>query len=101
VFHEGRQSVIRNLNVSLMKKSLEVGIGTGLALPMSPVIATSSGSIFRRHAGSAKQKAAEHQMGHVQLHRMDAGAMEFKDDSFDTVVAARRHRCPRLPQGRQ
>ena len=27
-------------------------------------------------------------MGHVQLHRMDAGEMEFKDDSFDTVVAA-------------
>jgi phosphatidylethanolamine/phosphatidyl-N-methylethanolamine N-methyltransferase len=36
----------------------------------------------------AKQRAAEHRMGHVQLHRMDAGAMEFKDDSFDTVVAA-------------
>jgi len=36
----------------------------------------------------AKQRAAEHRMDHVQLHRMDAGAMEFKDDSFDTVVAA-------------
>ena len=27
-------------------------------------------------------------MDHVLLHRMDAGARDFKDDSFDTVVAA-------------
>src|SRR2546423_7571294 len=33
----------------------------------------------------AKQRAAEHRMDHVELHRMDAAVMEFRDDSFDTV----------------
>jgi phosphatidylethanolamine/phosphatidyl-N-methylethanolamine N-methyltransferase len=36
----------------------------------------------------AKERAEAHRLSHVQLHRMDAGAMEFNDDSFDTVVAA-------------
>ena len=36
VFHEGRESAIRNLNVQPDEKILEVGIGTGLALPMYP-----------------------------------------------------------------
>ncbi|HSQ91573.1 MAG TPA: methyltransferase domain-containing protein, partial [Nitrospiraceae bacterium] len=89
VFHEGRQSVIRNLNVQPDEKILEVGIGTGLALPMYPRHCHIVGIDFSEGMlDQAKQKAAEHQMDHVQLHRMDAGAMEFKDDSFDTVVAA-------------
>ena len=36
----------------------------------------------------ARKRTAEHQMSHVTLHRMDAGAMEFEDSTFDTVVAA-------------
>jgi len=89
VFHEGRQSVIRNLNVQPDEKILEVGIGTGLALPMYPRHCRIVGIDFSEGMlDQAKQRATEHQMGHVILHRMDAGAMEFKDDSFDTVVAA-------------
>ena len=34
VFHEGRESAIRNLNVQPNEQILEVGVGTGLALPM-------------------------------------------------------------------
>jgi phosphatidylethanolamine/phosphatidyl-N-methylethanolamine N-methyltransferase len=36
----------------------------------------------------AKERAEAQELSHVQLQRMDAGAMEFDDDSFDTVVAA-------------
>jgi phosphatidylethanolamine/phosphatidyl-N-methylethanolamine N-methyltransferase len=36
----------------------------------------------------AKERAEAHQLTHVELRRMDAGAMDFDDDSFDTVVAA-------------
>jgi phosphatidylethanolamine/phosphatidyl-N-methylethanolamine N-methyltransferase len=89
VFHEGRESAIRNLNVQPNEKILEVGIGTGLALPMYPRHCQIVGIDFSEGMlEKAKQRAAEHQMSHVQLHRMDAGAMEFADDSFDTVVAA-------------
>jgi phosphatidylethanolamine/phosphatidyl-N-methylethanolamine N-methyltransferase len=89
VFHEGRESAIRNLNVQPDERILEVGVGTGLALPMYPRhcrivgIDLSEGMLAR-----AKEKAEAHRLDHVELHRMDAGAMEFSDDSFDTVVAA-------------
>jgi phosphatidylethanolamine/phosphatidyl-N-methylethanolamine N-methyltransferase len=89
VFHEGRESAIRNLDVQPDEKILEVGVGTGLALPMYPRHCQIVGIDFSEGMlDKAKQRAAEHRMGHVQLYRMDAGAMEFKDDSFDTVVAA-------------
>jgi phosphatidylethanolamine/phosphatidyl-N-methylethanolamine N-methyltransferase len=89
VFHEGRQSVIKNLNVQRDETILEVGVGTGLALPMYPRHCRIVGIDFSEGMlDQAKQRAAEHRMDHVELHRMDAGAMEFKDDSFDTVVAA-------------
>ena len=89
VFHEGRESAIRNLNVQPNERVLEVGVGTGIALPMYPrhceivAIDFSEGMLE-----IARKRTAEHQMGHVTLHRMDAGAMEFEDSSFDTVVAA-------------
>src|SRR5262245_34709838 len=89
VFHEGRESAIRNLNAQPNERILEVGVGTGLALPMYPrhcqiiAIDFSEGML-----DIARKRTVEHRMDHVTLLRMDAGAMEFDDDSFDTVVAA-------------
>ncbi len=89
VFHEGRESVIRNLDVQPDEHILEVGVGTGLALPMYPRHCRIVGIDFSEGMlAKAKEKAEAHRLDHVQLHRMDAGAMEFQDDSFDTVVAA-------------
>ena len=89
VFHEGRESAIRNLNVQPNEQILEVGVGTGLALPMYPRHCRIVGiDVSEGMLAKAKEKAEAHSLDHVQLHRMDAGAMEFEDDSFDTVVAA-------------
>jgi phosphatidylethanolamine/phosphatidyl-N-methylethanolamine N-methyltransferase len=89
VFHEGRESAIRNLNVQPGEQILEVGVGTGLALPMYPRHCRIVGiDLSEGMLEKAKEKAEAHSLDHVQLHRMDAGAMEFADDSFDTVVAA-------------
>lgn len=89
VFHEGRESAIRNLNVQPDEKILEVGIGTGLALPMYPRHCRIVGIDFSEGMlEKARARAKEHRMTHVELHRMDAGAMDFADDMFDTVVAA-------------
>jgi phosphatidylethanolamine/phosphatidyl-N-methylethanolamine N-methyltransferase len=89
VFHEGRESAIRNLNVQPNEQILEVGVGTGLALPMYPRHCRIIGiDVSEGMLAKAKEKAEAHSLDHVQLHRMDAGAMEFHDDSFDTVVAA-------------
>src|ERR1043165_7436211 len=89
VFHEGRESAIRNLNVQPNERILEVGVGTGIALPMYPrhceivAIDFSEGMLE-----IARKRTVEHEMRHVTLHRMGAGAMEFEDSTFDTVVAA-------------
>lgn len=89
VFHEGRESAIRNLNVQPNEQVLEVGVGTGLALPMYPRHCSIVGiDLSEGMLAKAKERAQVHQLTHVQLHRMDAGAMDFCDDSFDTVVAA-------------
>ena len=89
VFHEGRESVIRNLDVQPDEHILEVGVGTGLALPMYPRHCRIVGIDFSEGMlAKAKEKAEAHSLDHVQLHRMDAAAMEFQDDSLDTVVAA-------------
>ncbi len=89
VFHEGRESAIRNLNVQPNEHILEVGVGTGLALPMYPRHCRIVGiDLSEGMLAKAKERAQAHRLTHVQLHRMDAGAMEFGDDCFDTVVAA-------------
>ncbi|MGQ0667178.1 MAG: methyltransferase domain-containing protein [Nitrospiraceae bacterium] len=89
VFHEGRESAIRNLNVQPNEHILEVGVGTGLALPMYPRHCRIVGiDLSQGMLAKAKERAQAHRLTHVQLHRMDAGAMDFGDDSFDTVVAA-------------
>ncbi len=89
VFHEGRESAIRSLNVQPNEQILEVGVGTGLALPLYPRHCRIVGiDLSEGMLAKAKERTQAHRLTHVQLHRMDAGAMEFSDDSFDTVVAA-------------
>lgn len=89
VFQEGRESAIRNLNVQPGETVLEVGVGTGIALPMYPSHCRIVGiDLSEGMLAKAKERAEALRLSHVQLHRMDAGAMEFADDSFDTVVAA-------------
>lgn len=89
VFHEGRESAIRHLNVQPNDRVLEVGVGTGLALPMYPRHCRIVGiDLSEGMLEKAKERAALHNLTHVELYKMDAGAMEFPDDSFDVVVAA-------------
>jgi len=45
VFQDSREAVVRNLKVAPGEKVLEVGVGTGLCLPLYPRTATSPRSI--------------------------------------------------------
>jgi phosphatidylethanolamine/phosphatidyl-N-methylethanolamine N-methyltransferase len=89
IFHESRESAVRNLGVRPGERILEVGIGTGLSLPLYPEhcrvvgIDLSPGMLEK-----ARARAAQFALRHVELHQMDAGRMSFEDDSFDTVMAA-------------
>ena len=88
VFQEGRESAIRNLNVQPGETVLEVGVGTGIALPMYPSHCRIVGiDLSEGMLAKAKERAEALRLSHVQLHRMDAGAMEFADDSFDVTLS--------------
>jgi len=89
IFHDGREHAVRLLNLSPGESVLEVGVGTGLALPCYPRtcevvgIDLSAGMLAR-----CRQRVRELGLAQVTLQRMDASAMEFQDDSFDAVMAA-------------
>jgi phosphatidylethanolamine/phosphatidyl-N-methylethanolamine N-methyltransferase len=89
IFHESRESAVRRLRPQPGERILEVGVGTGLSLPLYPShcsvmgIDLSSGMLEK-----AQRRLRQYNLSHVRLLRMDAGAMEFPDDSFDTIMAA-------------
>jgi phosphatidylethanolamine/phosphatidyl-N-methylethanolamine N-methyltransferase len=89
IFHESREAAVRRLEVKPNERILEVGVGTGLALPLYPRhcevvgIDLSAGMLEKAH-----ERKKRYGLSHVTLLRMDAGRMEFDDDSFDTVMAA-------------
>jgi len=89
IFHKSLQRVIQNLEIEEGDRILEIGVGTGISLPLYPAtskvvgIDLSPGMLKR-----ARRRLSTHQFSHIELMQMDAGHMEFEDDSFDLVIAA-------------
>jgi len=89
IFHESRESAVRRLNPKPGERILEVGVGTGLSLPLYPPHCSVIGiDLSAGMLEKAQRRLRQYDLRHVRLLRMDAGAMEFPDDSFDTVMAA-------------
>lgn len=89
IFQPSRQAAIRDLNVEPGERVLEVGVGTGLCLPYYPRHCTITGiDLSEGMLEKARALVRGRELGHVRLMRMDAGALEFPDGAFDTVVAA-------------
>jgi phosphatidylethanolamine/phosphatidyl-N-methylethanolamine N-methyltransferase len=89
VFQDSREAVVRNLKVEPGERVLEVGVGTGLCLPLYPpnceITAIDLSEAMLEKAAS---RVKEHALTNVKLMKMDAGEMDFPDSSFDTVIAA-------------
>ncbi|ANT61843.1 phosphatidylethanolamine N-methyltransferase [Salipiger sp. CCB-MM3] len=68
---------------------LEVGVGTGLSLPLLPRHMKVTGVDYSAEMlAQAKRRVARMQLPHIAaLQRMDARKLEFADGSFDRVVA--------------
>ena len=89
VFQQSRESAVRGLPIQPGHKILEVGIGTGEALPLYPSHCEVLGIDFSEGMlEHARRRVDEFQLGHVSLERMDAGNMELPDNHFDIVMAA-------------
>lgn len=68
---------------------LEVGVGTGLSLPCyAKHLAITGIDLSPEMLAKARAKVGRRKLTQVtSLHEMDAGQLEFADESFDTVVA--------------
>lgn len=89
VLQPGRRKVIERMACRPGERILEVGIGTGLSLPLYPAGVRVTGidlspEMLRRAIARKERLGLEQAVG---LHCMDAECMDFPDDSFDKVVA--------------
>ena len=88
-FKQSRESAVRGLSIEPGCQVLEVGVGTGEALPLYPShcdvlgIDLSEGMLEHAH-----RRVDEFKLSHVTLQTMDAGNMQLPDDTFDIVMAA-------------
>ena len=85
----GRKAIIEKLHCRPGDRILEVGVGTGLSLPLYPPGVQITGiDISREMLARARARKTQRHLDHVTaLRLMDAESMRFPDDSFDKVVA--------------
>jgi phosphatidylethanolamine/phosphatidyl-N-methylethanolamine N-methyltransferase len=89
VFQDSREAVVRNLKIDPGERVLEVGVGTGLCLPMYPRHCDITAiDLSEAMLQKAAERVRDETLSNVSLQRMDAGEMTFPDDSFDLVIAA-------------
>lgn len=83
-----RREAARRIN-ALGGSLLEVGVGTGLSLPLyAPEIEVSAFDYSEEMLAKARARVAtQHLSNVIDLQRMDAGAMTYPDQRFDTVTA--------------
>ena len=86
--HHGRARAIRRMAIARDDQILEVGVGTGISLPLYPrqcsvtAIDLSEGMLER-----ARTRVQQYNLRNVRLIQMDATKLKFPDNSFDIVFA--------------
>jgi len=88
VFQPGRRAIIDRMACRPADSVLEVGVGTGLSLPLYPPGVRVTGvDISPDMLERAETRCQRHRLSNVTLHCVDAEGMDFPDHSFDKVVA--------------
>ena len=89
VLQPGRRAVLEALELRPGDRVLEVGVGTGISLPLYPRDVRITGiDVSREMLEKARARVARARLSNVEaLVEMDAEAMAVPDASFDKVVA--------------
>jgi phosphatidylethanolamine/phosphatidyl-N-methylethanolamine N-methyltransferase len=89
IFHPGRKLIVDALKCRPGERILEVGVGTGLSLPLYPPFVRVTGiDISAEMLRKASDRVVRQALNHVEaVLEMDAEDMRFPDNSFDKVAA--------------
>jgi phosphatidylethanolamine/phosphatidyl-N-methylethanolamine N-methyltransferase len=86
--HPGRVQAIRRMGLKPGERVLEVGVGTGINIPLYPKDCQIAGIDFSASMlEKARDRVARGAVRAVRLLQMDAADLKFPDDSFDIVYA--------------
>jgi phosphatidylethanolamine/phosphatidyl-N-methylethanolamine N-methyltransferase len=88
VLHAGRRRAVDQMALAPGARILEVGVGTGINVPLYPRDCTVTGiDLSGSMLDKARERVARMGMRHVRLLEMDAADLKFADESFDVVYA--------------
>ena len=89
VLQPGRKAVMQALRLRPGDRVLEVGVGTGLSLPLYPRDVKITGiDLSREMLEKARRRVERRRLPNIEaLLEMDAESMTFPDASFDKIVA--------------
>jgi phosphatidylethanolamine/phosphatidyl-N-methylethanolamine N-methyltransferase len=88
IFYPGRVAAVDLLEIQSGSRVLEVGVGTGLNLPLYPRDAHITGvDISEEMLKKARERVTQFGMTNTELLVMDGSKLEFADNSFDRVIA--------------
>ena len=89
ILQPGRRMAIRSMGLQSGHRVLEVGVGTGLSLPMYPAEARITGiDLSTQMLEKARGRVRRHGLNNVEdLIEMDACELQFPTASFDAVIA--------------
>ena len=86
--HPGRLEAIRKMAIGPGDSVLEVGVGTGINLPLYPASCAVTGiDLSTSMLEKAHERIVEQGLRNCRVTAMDAAAMSLPDDSFDIVYA--------------
>jgi phosphatidylethanolamine/phosphatidyl-N-methylethanolamine N-methyltransferase len=87
LFLEGREASIELLEIKSGQKVLEVGVGTGLTLPLYPRNCSVVGvDLSKNMLREAEQLMKKKKLKNCTVREMDATKLEFPDNTFDRIL---------------
>ena len=88
IFHPGREAAVMLCDIRSGHHVLEVGIGTGLNLPLYPKWSRITGiDLSEEMLRKAQERVREQHQTNVTLRAMDATVMDFPENEFDSALA--------------